>query len=296
MDDFPISINLHLTNRCNYHCKFCFAQNRCLSRELTFDEWKKIIFLLSQKDCRKINFAGGEPTLLPFLPELIIYAKNLGFYTSIISNGSLISKKFVTKIKSHINLIGLSLDSPYELKEQKLGRGLADNRKASYSHVEQINQISNWIKTMNIPLKINTTLTSLTWMDNFAPLIESIQPIRWKVLEVHKIDGINNHYFDINPQLKKDQIDYFMERHEKYNPIYESSEILSNSYCIITPDGRFYFDQSNTYSPEILVHGIDECFDKLYYSSTNFSQRDGLHFLSDTMSKAQMGMEVKKTG
>jgi len=99
MGQFPISINLHLTNKCNYQCKFCFARNRCQGKELTFKEWKKLIFLLSEKNCLKVNFAGGEPTLLPYLPELINYAKDLGFFTSIISNGSLISKKFISTIK-----------------------------------------------------------------------------------------------------------------------------------------------------------------------------------------------------
>jgi radical S-adenosyl methionine domain-containing protein 2 len=296
MGDFPISINLHLTDRCNYHCKFCFARNRCLGRELTFHEWKKIIYSLYEKECLKINFAGGEPTMIPFLPDLISYAKDLGFFTSIISNGSLISKNLIRSIKETIDLIGLSLDSPVEVKERQLGRCFRKANNSSYSHVEQIKDVSRMVNSENIPLKINTTLTSLTWMDNFTPIMKLIHPSRWKILEVHRIKGINDSFFYEFPSLKKAQIKYFLEKHKHFHPIYENSEILTDSYCIITPDGRFYFDQANTYSPEILRYGIDECFNYSYYSNINFSQRNGLYFLSDSLSKTTRETEVKKTG
>ena len=294
MEQFPISINLHLTNKCNYQCKFCFARNRCQGKELTFKEWKKIILLLSEKKCLKINFAGGEPTLLPYLPELINYAKELGFFTSIISNGSLISEKFISTIKNSIDLIGLSLDSPLELKERQLGRKLINPNKSSYSHVEHVKYVSKLINSENIPLKINTTLTSLTWKDDFSSTLDCIDVYRWKILEVHKIKGINESFFELYPLLTQYQIEYFLKNHKKYNPIYENSELLTDSYIIITPDGRFYFDQIQAYSPEILCYGIDKCYNNSYYSSTNFSQRNGLYFLSDSISKPKIEMEVNK--
>lgn len=36
----------------------------------------------------KINFAGGEPLMNPFLGEYIKYSKDLGIVTSIVTNAS----------------------------------------------------------------------------------------------------------------------------------------------------------------------------------------------------------------
>ena len=90
----PESINLHITNSCNYHCKFCFAKYSNMQKVLTQNQWLSIIDEIASNGCQKVNFAGGEPTLVPYLPILIQHAKRKGLFVSIISNGTGISKNF----------------------------------------------------------------------------------------------------------------------------------------------------------------------------------------------------------
>ena len=79
-----LKINLHITERCNFKCKYCFAIfNR--KKDLPLESWKKIIDdLKADGRISAINFAGGEPVLYKNFPELIDYAKNLDFKLSII--------------------------------------------------------------------------------------------------------------------------------------------------------------------------------------------------------------------
>ena len=83
-----LAINWHMTERCNYNCKFCFSRYGN-ANELcdNIGESKQIILKLWENNFKKITFTGGEPPLCKNLGELIKYANNLGMATSIVTNG-----------------------------------------------------------------------------------------------------------------------------------------------------------------------------------------------------------------
>jgi radical S-adenosyl methionine domain-containing protein 2 len=103
-----IAYNLHITERCNYKCEFCYAKWGCKEEIWTDGSVvRKLLDELSDKksvservgaevDSVRINFAGGEP-LMPAVyqsfSDILKRAKGMGFETSIITNGSLLSGK-----------------------------------------------------------------------------------------------------------------------------------------------------------------------------------------------------------
>ena len=117
------SVNFHFWPKCNFKCKYCFARFENYGPTLAKKECLNLIELLGESGAKKINFAGGEPTLNPFLGELIIFSKELGLTTSIISNGTGINETFIENYREYIDWIGLSIDSGFESTNKKLGRG-----------------------------------------------------------------------------------------------------------------------------------------------------------------------------
>ena len=77
------SVNYHLWEPCNMRCKFCFAtfqdvkQSILPKGHLPKEDALQLIKLFADFGFEKITFVGGEPTLCPWLPELIAYAKEL---------------------------------------------------------------------------------------------------------------------------------------------------------------------------------------------------------------------------
>ncbi len=277
----PESINLHITKSCNYHCKFCFAKYSFMQKELTLNQWLGIIDEIASNGCKKVNFAGGEPTLVPFLPDLIEYAKKKGLFVSIISNGTGISKNFLDRCGIFIDLIGLSIDSSNMSVEKALGRAVRnENSSTPYSHVKVIREKAKWIHDYNIPLKINTTITPLNWKENMQELIRELKPIRWKVFQVHKIFGINDGFFKEFGELTTEQYYNFINRHQELNPQYETSNMIRDYYCMITPDGRFYQDTNNhhNYSDSVLEIGVLNAFKQVAFSEDKFNQRNACYF------------------
>ena len=68
--DIP-TVNYHLWKPCNMRCKFCFAAFKDIGQHilpkghLGRENCMLVVESLAQAGFRKINFAGGEPTLCP---------------------------------------------------------------------------------------------------------------------------------------------------------------------------------------------------------------------------------------
>jgi len=91
----PISVNLHFWPCCNMNCRYCFAKFSHIRNPLSKKDWFQIILLLADYGMKKVNFVGGEPTLCPFLGELIIFSNKLGLITGVASNGIGITQPFL---------------------------------------------------------------------------------------------------------------------------------------------------------------------------------------------------------
>ena len=111
---------------CNQKCVHCYAAGQVQGnvKELSTNEWKKII-----DKCRKIcvpqlTFTGGEPTMREDLVELIEYSK--WFVTRLNTNGVLLTKELCQKLyKASLDSIQITLySSNREIHNKLVG---ADN-------------------------------------------------------------------------------------------------------------------------------------------------------------------------
>jgi radical S-adenosyl methionine domain-containing protein 2 len=110
-------VNFHLWQPCNMRCRFCFAtfldvKQSCLPKgHLPKTEAIRVVEALCKAGAGKITFAGGEPTLCPWLPELMAVAKAHNVTTMLVTNGSRIEEDWLSKHGSLIDWITISIDS-----------------------------------------------------------------------------------------------------------------------------------------------------------------------------------------
>ena len=278
----PNSINFHITQRCNYKCDFCYSKFDRNCHKLSEIEQLELIKELTDNGCEKLNFAGGEPTLVQNLPKLMKLSKDLGAFTSLISNGTGLNKKFLINTRENIDLIGLSIDSSSEEINYQLGRCLTRNNEKikPYSHINLIKNRVELIKKYNIPLKINTVVTSLNWDEDLTELISLLHPIRWKILELTLLSKTKFSFASKFESLKEWQFDKFIQTHKNLNPIIESNDISNESYLMITPNGKFFQNWFGEYyySDSILEIGVMNAFEQVKFSYENFKIRDAEYY------------------
>ena len=149
----PISVNWHFTRQCNYSCKFCFHTAKSSfflprTRE-GMEESKRCLERLKAAGMEKLNFSGGEPFLQAAqLGELATYCKEQLRLPSvtIVSNGSLITRKWMEKYGRYIDIIAISCDSFREETNIKVGRGKGE-------HVRQLENVRDWCREFNVDFK-----------------------------------------------------------------------------------------------------------------------------------------------
>ena len=83
---------------CNQKCIHCYAADQKLSetKELSTEEWKKIIDICKKECIPQLTFTGGEPTIRNDLVELIDYSR--WFVTRLNTNGVLLTKELCQKL------------------------------------------------------------------------------------------------------------------------------------------------------------------------------------------------------
>ena len=120
-----LSLNITTTLKCNAHCPYCYESG---VKPVDFDEEKiepLIAFIESKKKDPplKLNWFGGEPLMNAQLIDKII--RRVGecgfqFESHIITNGSLITKKMLSKFKKwHVRSVQITLDGTEQRYAEK---------------------------------------------------------------------------------------------------------------------------------------------------------------------------------
>jgi len=237
-----VSANLHLTVSCNYRCAHCF--DRHLTKGcMKPSEWIPVLDYLRSIGVRKINLAGGEPTLYPYLDQLVNLLISYDFTISIVSNGSMIDISFLERYLGRISWIGLSIDSPDEEDEVRMGRHCE-----GIDHIQHVKWVAKTAKDLGYKVKINITVTRDSWCKDFRPLIWSIRPDRVKVFRVLTLKNANDDRDD-TWSISDSQFEAFRSRHADVPGIvFEDNCDMLCSYLMFDPLGRWMVNDHCTKS------------------------------------------------
>lgn len=114
----PYRLDCALTYRVSEGTEASVAPTERVSRELSTDEWKKLLKNAWEAGIPHVIFTGGEPTLRDDLPDLIMEAEKLGLVSGLLTDGfKLAAKKYsmdlLNKGLDHILLLADSNDKRF---------------------------------------------------------------------------------------------------------------------------------------------------------------------------------------
>lgn len=109
------SAGLELTYRCNERCRHCYLdvhEEQTPSRELSENEWLKVVDQLARMGCMNVLVTGGEPTMHPAFLSICERIIKRGMLCDVYTNGLAISDTiFDSLCKLPLNSISVSLYS-----------------------------------------------------------------------------------------------------------------------------------------------------------------------------------------
>jgi len=97
VDRRPLQCSLYVTDRCNLSCAYCTEYDNAAPHPATID-LKRWIAKVRELGTMRIALVGGEPLTHPDIVELVHYCRQLGFATSLTTNGFLLSRDMVRQL------------------------------------------------------------------------------------------------------------------------------------------------------------------------------------------------------
>jgi len=105
--DFFINIGIVVTQRCNLRCIHCCEKVQ--PDEGNLSQIKKIIDKLAENNIKKICVTGGEPLLRKDIIDILKYIHSKKIDLTFSTNGTLVTREFLEKIKPYIQNIRFSI-------------------------------------------------------------------------------------------------------------------------------------------------------------------------------------------
>ena len=283
-DEMP-SVNFHLWKPCNMRCGFCFATFQDIGQEalpkghLPREGCLAVVDALAAAGFDKISFAGGEPTLCPWLPDLICRAKELGVTTSIVTNGTHITPEWLDRVGATLDWAALSVDTVDPERLETSGRTTRNGplREDDYLH------IINMLKERGVRVKVNTVVTRVNCDEDFTRFIARGRPERWKLLQVLPVRGQNDHLID-DQVITPEQFASYVARNRRVEElgvvvVPEDNELMTGSYVMVDPAGRFFDNTTgaHVYSRPIIEVGVEAALRDVSVDPAQFRLRGGLY-------------------
>lgn len=278
----PPSVNFHLNKACNYSCNFCYARfedsAEYLGRGmLPKDAQLSVVRAVVGAGFDKITFAGGEPTLVPWLDELIAQAKSGGMTTMLVSNASRLDAAAFESLASNLDWLAMSIDSADADTNLAIGRSQGGEAPDAVDYI----RVARLARKYGVRLKINTVVNRLNLDDDMNAFIREMAPERWKLFQVLPIEGQNDGH--VEPlEVSRAEFECYVERHLALarfdiDVVPESNDDMTGSYAMIDPAGRFFDNTlgSHTYSRPILEVGVREAFSQVSFDLQTFENRGG---------------------
>lgn len=284
--DSGLSVNFHLIEACNARCSYCFATFPHLGRRdrLSPADREALVDMLVDAGVGKINFAGGEPTLMRDLGPLCkrIKTRSRGrCAVSLVTNGARLGP-LLKGWAEWIDWVALSVDSGDDTVNVALGR-----TPEGQPYAPVMLELGVEAKRRGIRLKCNTVVNQLNVGEDMCGFISELAPERWKLLQMLPVAGEN----DVAVKdLSIPEADFraFVERHSALGGtgiaiVPEDNDAMTASYLMIGPDGRFFWHVPHAsgrtleYGPPVLEAGFDEALRQTGFSRDKFHARGGAY-------------------
>src|SRR6202795_1591080 len=94
----PMEVSIEVTRRCPLECLHCYnnlpmADRAARNRELSLEEYRRLLDQIADAGCFWILFTGGEIFARPDFLEIYGYAKSKGFLATLFTNAAMITER-----------------------------------------------------------------------------------------------------------------------------------------------------------------------------------------------------------
>ncbi len=163
----PVTVELHLTNKCNVKCKYCIYADRRDQQTIPLSQAGSIIDKLNEMGVKGLTFSGGgEPTMHNLFVDIVQYVCHNRMDAGLITNG--IKLPFPSKLWQMLTWIRFSVDA-HNKDLYKSIKGV-DRFEQVESNIKQVVAIK---AKLDLPITIGYQMVITE--DNYKYIIEILE-------------------------------------------------------------------------------------------------------------------------
>ena len=208
----PFLVVWDFTHQCNLNCKHCYSNSGIvLENELSTQEALEVVDQLAESGVTALAFSGGEPLSRKDFFTVASHAVKRGLYVSVATNGTLLTKENVKKLKkTGVHYVEVSIDGA-TAKTHDMFRGV------SGAFEKAVTGIKNAVEE-NLCACIASTATksNLTEFPAIIDLAEEIGAERFTYFNFIPTGRGKAHYDkDLSPEERETLMRYLLNRMSK---------------------------------------------------------------------------------
>jgi PqqA peptide cyclase len=146
----PFGMLAELTYACPLHCPYCSNPLNLTnySEELATEEWQRVLAEARALGVLQLHLSGGEPLQRRDLVELVASARDLGFYTNLITSALGLSRRRAEELKTAgLDHVQISIQADEQsLSDRIAGTPSYERKVAAARMVKEL----DWPLTMNV--------------------------------------------------------------------------------------------------------------------------------------------------
>jgi MoaA/NifB/PqqE/SkfB family radical SAM enzyme len=241
--------------RCNIRCRFCYYWDALGAENPSTGHIKSLLGYAIKHGIIDIDFSGGEPTMRKDFPELVAYAKELGFrQICVITNGLIMARKKYIKrlVESGLNEVLFSLHGH--------DAGMHDYLTQIPGSFEKIIKAIQNAKELGIRIRTNSVMTrpNYKYLPRLAKLLLRIHPNAVNFISFNdwcsaykKVSEMSCKYSELAPCVKK-AIDIL-------NPKIEKVTVRYVPFCFMQGYEKYVCNLlQKKYDPDEWVEGVKD--------------------------------------
>jgi len=219
-----------ITTKCNLNCLHCIR--KVYPGELDSKDCLRVIDSLGSLGCRELSVTGGEIFVKKGLLEILEYANKKGIKIKLFTNGVLINKKVLERLK-FIECIYFSIEGPESVNDFIRGKGV----------FRKVIKDIELCKDLGINFGIASTLNKLNF-DNLESFLAFLKKLRPKYITLSQLIPLG--------KAKKNKSLLYQEINKKslinlMRKVFPNKKFRKLTFCPVNPRQIFIDPKGNFY-------------------------------------------------
>lgn len=187
-------IKISFGQGCNINCIMCWQNSKSKRNR----DYKKIAENVDITPFESIEIQGGEPLFIPSAKNFFDYIASKGKKVSLITNGTLINKKWAEKIALHSDFINISLNAATKETHEFINRG--SRWESVLNNIQKLHNAREVLKT-NLRIYGHMTIVRQNLME-ISMFIERFRGFGFDTIEFG-VDFRVPFYLKLHPKKKR---------------------------------------------------------------------------------------------